>query len=380
MRKKLILCVPIIILYVICFYHIKDIAILMKESYYTAGENIQTAVTSFSTGFNSVLTNSRTWINGYGALQRLLGKHEAKQFEVVRDKNDFLYLQTAKQSESETEGAINDIIRISEKTEEVGGNFLFVQCPYKNFTYEESLKGYGEDFTEYNNDEIVSGLEQADIPILDLRKSNFNWTFYRTDHHWTCESAMEANKEMIDEINLRYNRGLDADYLVRDTGNYQRKTYENSLLGSVGVKVGKYYVGMEDINIYTPMFATSLNYRSYANGELLREREGDFNYTFIDWSVLDDANYYNKYNAFLYGGWNENIIINDNSENDLKCLLISHSYGRPLTQYLSLCFKETRYLDPQKGRFEDNYLEYIEEYTPDIVIVMYDAEINTGRL
>lgn len=186
----------------------------MKESHYTAGEDIQTAVTPFSTGFNSVLTNSRTWINGYGALQRLLGKHEAKQFEVVQDKNDYLYLQTAKQSESETEGAINDIIRIFKKTEEVGGNFLFVQCPYKNFTYEESLKGYGEDFTEYNNDEIVRGLEQADIPTLDL----------------------------------------------------------------------------------------------------------------------------------------------------------------------SLCFKETRYLDPQKGRFEDNYLEYIEEYTPDIVIVMYDAEINTGRL
>ena len=62
------------------------------------------------------------------------------------------------------------------------------------------------------------------------------------------------------------------------------------------------------------------------------------------------------------------------AENELKVLLISHSYGRPFTQYLSLCFRETRYLDPQKGRYNDNCLKYIDEYGPDLVLVMTEFE------
>lgn len=47
-----------------------------------------------------------------------------------------------------------------------------------------------------------------------------------------------------------------------------------------------------------------------------------------------------------------------------------------MTQYLSLSFSEVRYLDPQDGRYNDNYLTYINDYKPDIVIVMYDDFIN----
>lgn len=51
-------------------------------------------------------------------------------------------------------------------------------------------------------------------------------------------------------------------------------------------------------------------------------------------------------------------------------LLISHSYGRPYVQYLSLCFGEVRNLDPQEGRYNENYLQYMEEYRPDLVNIM----------
>lgn len=55
-------------------------------------------------------------------------------------------------------------------------------------------------------------------------------------------------------------------------------------------------------------------------------------------------------------------------------LLISHSYGRPLSMYLSLCFSELRHIDLQDGRFTGDVVAYIEEYNPDLVIVMTECE------
>lgn len=50
------------------------------------------------------------------------------------------------------------------------------------------------------------------------------------------------------------------------------------------------------------------------------------------------------------------------------------SYARPMLAFMSLCFKEVRFLDPQEGRYNYSYVEYIDEYDPDIVIMMFPGE------
>ncbi len=42
--------------------------------------------------------------------------------------------------------------------------------------------------------------------------------------------------------------------------------------------------------------------------------------------------------------------------------------------YLAINFFEIVNLDPQKGRFGGNYLEYIDEYEPDIVLFQVEFE------
>lgn len=42
--------------------------------------------------------------------------------------------------------------------------------------------------------------------------------------------------------------------------------------------------------------------------------------------------------------------------------------------YLSLCFSELRHIDLQDGRFTGDVVAYIEEYNPDLVIVMTECE------
>ena len=75
-----------------------------------------------------------------------------------------------------------------------------------------------------------------------------------------------------------------------------------------------------------------------------------------------------------YNAYNENIVLNNMSDNDLKVMLIADSYARPMLPFLSLCFKEVRYLDPQEGRYNDSYVDYIDAYDPDIVIMMFPGE------
>lgn len=126
----------------------------------------------------------------------------------------------------------------------------------------------------------------------------------------------------------------------------------------------------------SPTFDTDLSFKHYVKGECNKSYAGTFEDAFINEALLDDASYLNKYNAFLHGGYVENIIENRLASNDLKVLFVGHSYGRYLVQYLSLHFAETRYLDPQNGRYNDNYIAYVEDYQPDIVIVMYAGSFN----
>nr|WP_300839891.1 hypothetical protein [uncultured Acetatifactor sp.] len=141
------------------------------------------------------------------------------------------------------------------------------------------------------------------------------------------------------------------------------------------MKVGKYYAGKDDFVILLPDFDTDMLFQSYdTTGKLLLEKSGDFFCSLLDGDILEDTEYDNKYNSFCNVGYIENHILNYNASNDLKCLFISHSYGRPLTMYLAINFFEIVNLDPQKGRFGGNYLEYIDEYEPDIVLFQVEFE------
>ena len=197
-------------------------------------------------------------------------------------------------------------------------------------------------------------------------------TFYRTDHHWTNESALNAANAILDSLNINTD--------VCRKKKYKEDIYVNSFLGSAGIRVGKSYVGKDDFSVYIPKFETNLMYKKLVDNEVVFEASGDFNQCFINRAIIDDENYNNKYNAFLNGGYVENIILNRNCNNDKKILIISDSFARPMTQYLSLAFSETRYLDPQDGRFNDSCIDYIKKYEPDYLIIMYSLNYQDEML
>lgn len=337
--------------------------------------SLESLFSNFTNNYKNELTKTRFWINIYGGIQKLLMKKEIKNFSIISDNEGGLYSSIGKYSDETIENSFQDINKIFDKTSEVSGDFLFVQMPYKGFDAAPELNIYKKDYTNFNFDRLYTKIVAANLPSIDLRTMQTDWEYYKTDHHWTAESAFKASSYVVSYLDDTYHLSLDKNSFYKNRNNYDTKVYEDALLGSAGIQVGEYYSGKDDVKIPIPCFDTSLHWEHYIQGNKTEETTGTFWEAFINESILNSPEYYNKYNAFLNGGYCENRIYNHLAKNEKKLLLITNSYGRPFVLYLSLYFKETRYLDPQPGRFDGNYLEYIETYQPDVVVVMYNDPI-----
>lgn len=159
---------------------------------------------------------------------------------------------------------------------------------------------------------------------------------------------------------------------------YDRKCFQRisvkGFLGSYGIKVGQYYNGTDEYTYYRPSVNTNIDFTICdAEGNATEEQTGTWNEVLICQDILNDPSYNNKYNAMLWGNGYPNHIIN-NEVMDGRLLIVSHSYGRPLTAYLALNYHEVYQVDPQKGRYNGNFLDLIDEYQPDVVLFLVEFE------
>jgi hypothetical protein len=225
-------------------------------------------------------------------------------------------------------------------------------------------------------DNMCLKLKENNVNLLDVRElmqtesMNYEDHFYKTDHHWTFETGFWAYGKVIDELNRSFHTQLNTKYC--DVVNYDALHREKCFVGSQGKRVGKYYTDIDDITLYIPKFQTDYQYYLYDTaGKLVKERKGNFYNTLINTADFEsDDVYVSKYDSFLET-INETRIINNKADNDLKVLFIKDSFAKPVAGYLSLNVKETRLLDLRT--YEGSTYDYIKEYQPNIVIILYNA-------
>lgn len=336
----------------------------------------RSAINSF---FDTNIFAHDLWIEAYGLEQKCLEKRQIEKFMIYKtDYGKMLTIQREFASEEVKEkvDAIYPIISHLDNED----------IPYYYLTSILSVQDvtdlpYGvKDGSRANQKLTENMLIEKDINIIDLGAEESikvipkEKLFYRTDHHWTLETCFTAYQEIINTLEDDLGWDLNAKK-TGDKRNYSEYRLKDSFLGSYGVKVGKYYAGKDDFVVFIPDFSTNMLFQSYnANGELQLEKTGDFYQALLDMEILENPDYNNKYNAFLNTAYIESHVINYNAPNSFKCLIISHSYGRPLTMYLTLNFSEVVNLDPQKGRFDGNYIDYINTYKPDVVLFLVESE------
>lgn len=350
-------------------YNLENTAITMPDKLI----NIKNA-------YEDVTVFESEWINIYGLSQRMLGKRTIEEFTIYKDKRG--KLQRTQEALSEEEVA--DIVENLDKfyaylaKKEIPMYYVAMVLPVESA--DDVLQGI-EDYSFVNAKSQEEQLTATEIPIINLRHSEKmgkigrgGEKFYKTDHHWTMQTNFTAFGDIIERVEEDLGWNLCADDFT-NLEKYEIFVKEECFLGSFGIKAGKYYAGKDDFVIYLPKVDTVYTFEEYdSNGDLVQTKEGNFKEALIDWNLIMDDKYNNKYNAFSNQGSVENRFINHSALNDKKVLLISHSYGRPLSMYLSLCFGELRNIDLQEGRFKGDIVAYIEEYNPDLVIVMTECE------
>lgn len=320
------------------------------------------------------------WISIYGLSQNLLGKRAIEQFTIF--KNDYGKLVSPKEkcSIADIEAKFEEVDMVFQYLEEENVPYFYI-TNILPITDADDLPIGVEDYSKENAELLLNYLQEKQVPIIDLRNkeailnTSKEELFYYTDHHWTIESCFAAFREIVWDIEKNTAWSLDEQKIYTDEKSYSIDTLPNSFLGSYGIKVEQYYAGKDDFTILIPEFETNYIFEAYdSNQNLILEKSGDFQTAFMKQDILDDEDYNNKYNAFNNNCSVENRIINLDADNDKKVLLVAHSYGRPLAQYLSTCFKEVRLVDPQERRFTGDYRKYIEEYNPDIVLFFVENE------
>ncbi|MCI8852424.1 MAG: hypothetical protein HFI32_02835 [Lachnospiraceae bacterium] len=329
--------------------------------------------------FNNEIVCRENWIDLYGLEQNILGKRQIENFTIF--KTDYVKMVSARETltAKESEEKFAELYSIIEYLETCNIPYYYITSLLPIQDINDLPAGVSEG-SHANQNRVEEQLKEFHVNTISIQSMDQICSiqkeelFYRTDHHWNLETCFAAYEGIIKKIQNDYNWQLDINKTT-ELENYDELRKEDSFLGSYGIKVGRFYAGKDDFVVYIPKFDTDFVFRSYdAKGELLLEKTGNFYHALLDDNMIRDMDYWNKYNAFCSMGYIENQVINNNAPNDLKCLYISHSYGRPMTMYLALNFKEIVNLDPQEDRFSGNYPTYIDDFQPDIVLFQVESE------
>ena len=377
-EKKIILSIIILtMMFIVLFANFTVTVNVLKRIVAANIKSLPSAIKGSEKLYNSQFPNKSFYIDLNSLFLKAINKHEMNG--VTLDHGNYLHVINTDIPDTLTiEKDSQTILTLFKHARKNNIKFIFVQAPSKVINGKTLLPTGVRDFTNKKYDIWRQIMAKNSVPVLDLRESlKGNIDFYKTDHHWTTTTSMHAAESIIEALNTKYNTGITPYWADSNRPQYKKKVWQKSFLGSYGIKVGRFfYSGKDDFEMYVPTFKTNIEYTHYMNGKIEKKKIGSFVKAFLDYEILDDPNYKNKYNACLFGGYVENVIINHYAGNNTKVLLVTDSFGRSMSQYLSLYFKELRYLDPQKGRYNDSYIKYMDQYKPEIVIVMYNSSIS----
>ena len=161
--------------------------------------------------------------------------------------------------------------------------------------------------------------------------------------------------------------------------NWEKHTLSNYFLGSHGRRVGIGFAGVEDFFYLTPKFDTRM---SCAVPSCEIYREGSFAEAALDMRrVTGKPDYYNSSPYDVHTGENYPLVqfSCETAPCTKKILLLKDSYGLPLEGYLATAFQQVQTLD-LRHLTDTTAVEVIEDFQPDMVIVMYNPFVMDGEL
>jgi hypothetical protein len=250
--------------------------------------------------------------------------------------------------------------------------FLYVQAPFKLPDAHSQVPLTVTDYANKNADEFIEKLTFSNIACFDLRPllwgsgMSQNQLFFDTDHHWTIDAAFFSAGEISKKLNADYGFQIDEAYYHIE--NFDRVTYSDFYIGSLGRRVGRIYGGVDDFTLITPKFETDFSLSE--NGVSLSR--GSFEGAILKKEFIDEKAPLDTNRYAVYRRDEAEVIFTNHMVDEGKVLIIKDSFGTPVYSFLALGVHEVRAIDVRL--FKADVAEYAKTYGPDIVIMLYNAD------
>lgn len=366
--KKTRIAVFIIFISIMVFFTVVNI----PNAVCSLGDSIKDdtfGIGSFSNNYAEGFSFKYAFVNLEGGVKNILDTNEfntIKKIENATSDGGDTFVSSVDYSYTVNVKA-QRVIDLKDIVSQNDTDFVFVGLPHEIAPYDSNRLS---DYSNVMLDSMLESLNGNGVDTIDMRKyiyDNYNSyydAFYRTDHHWTVETALGAFSDMFEEINQKYDMGIDDKFLNVD--EYDLKYTDSRFLGSNGRKVGITYTGFDTYNAYSPKFETS--FAVTKDGEY---KEGTFDDVFLYPEYCDGDDYFTKEQFYTYLGKDAGFIsiTNRNDNTGKKVLVFRDSYSRPLICAMASCFGKVDAIDLR--HLDGNVSDYVNHSDYDLVIVSY---------
>ena len=325
-------------------------------------------------------------IDTYGLIQKLEGKRTVIDADpdktVIKGNDGKLYFASNVLSEDDSatgfeeniDSNVSCLLNLNNFCKNRNISLLYVNAPAKRINKADGFNYDSFDFYSKKSKYTEEQMNRFKINNLNLMSSLQGETsvysdgFFATDHHWTIKTAFWAHQKICLALNELFDYDIDKKYY--DLDNFEIETYKKSYLGSMGTRVGKYYAGIDDIDIIFPKFDTDfkIQYETKTLNKSVKE-EGPFDE--VIHKHTPDYYYITSDNSIVNV---DNLLINSGH----KVLLIKDSFGVPVSGWMSCWADELTIMD-LRYKQEKSVEDVISEKDIDTVIIIYNAEMLENR-
>ena len=351
---------------VFCVLNIRTVTDVFGNPDLTGGAQV---IEQLNADYPVQFSGKYTFVNLNGLVNRVLGHNTMN--DIVKLNNGYLAVVV---EPTDISRQAENTIRLRDALAAEGREFLYVSTPYLISKYDDQLPTGVADYSNANADAFLEKLREAEVPFLDMREylrtktDNPYELFFHTDHHWTPRGAFygyQGTLEMLEEL-----LQVEIDSRYREEQYYQEDTYKDWFLGASGKRTGRYFAGLDDITVIYPEFSHSIEVSIPSENVV---RTGSFREAVLDYSNLEEKDLFGKNPYHVYIGDQYPVVTMRNPEApvDKKILLLKDSFALPVQSFLSECFTQIDALDLRLYT-EQSVYEYVQDFQPDIVIVMYN--------
>lgn len=321
--------------------------------------------------FRENIYRRTSFINIYGIVLNVLQEKIVGNFDFVKDNHGIIQRFSRKQDYTPF---LTSVLKLEDYSEAAGVALVYVTMPdkakYLQMTDEYIFDGQQSRMAGelLQSEGRVDCIEVDKLMAEDPTAPSFEEFFFKTDVHCSTYGEFWVTKELVRHLEEQYQLVFSNREEVFDLNNYMINSY--AFLGNTARSAGKYFVGLDEFEIYKPNFKTSFTLNNPSASET---KTGDFENVMLNGfeSRPDISEYtywvtdFGRFTSPRYEYTNHNA-----PDDAPSVLVISDSVFMRGVSYLALACQKVTVLDPRYfGKTEYLAAELDREHYDAIIVI-----------